>query len=108
LNIAAGAAGGKRQQILLPIPWQCDQVDEIRDAVVSVFDEFQMGVDPYLCVSRILRPHHAGTVARSAAAAPGLSTSAGGGSNLSAPAAALSIEDRSELIETFRDYKLLC
>jgi hypothetical protein len=108
LNIAAGAAGGKRQQILLPIPWQCDQVDEIRDAVVSVFDEFQMGVNPYLCVTRIIRPHHAGTVAGSAAAAPGLSTSVGGGSKLSAPAAALSIEYRSELVETLRDYKLLC
>jgi integrase len=107
LNIAAGAAGGKRRQVLLPIPWQCDQVDEIRDAVVYVFDEFQKGVDPDVCVARIHRPHQAGTGARSAAEAPGLSTSAGGGSKLSAPAAALSIEDWSELIEAFRDYKLL-
>ena len=36
-----------------------------------------------------------------------MSTSTGGGSKISAPAAALSIEDWSELIEAFRDYKLL-
>lgn len=36
-----------------------------------------------------------------------MSTSAGGGSKLSAPAAALKIEDWSELIEAFGDYKLL-
>lgn len=34
LNIAAGAGGGKRRQVLLPIPLECDQVDQIRDAVV--------------------------------------------------------------------------
>ena len=67
LNIAAGAAGGRRRQVLLPIPWQ----------------------------------------AGSAAEAPGLPTSAAGGSKLSAVAAPLSIEDWSELIEAFRDYKLL-
>jgi hypothetical protein len=90
LNIAAGPAGGKRRQVLLPIPWQCDQVDEIRDAVVYVFDEFQKGVDPDLCVARIHRLHHAGT---------------GAGSAAEAPAAALTIEDWSELIEAFRDCK---
>jgi hypothetical protein len=107
LNIAAGAAGGKRRQVLLPIPWQCDQVDEIQDAVVYVFNEFQKGVDPDLCVARIVRPHHAGPGALSVAEAPGLPASAGGGSKLSAAAALLSIEDWSELIEAFRDYKLL-
>jgi len=74
---------------------------------VYVFDEFQKGVDPDLCVTRIHRPHHAATGAGSAADTPGLSTSAGGGSKLSAAAAPLSIEDWSELIETFRDHKLL-
>lgn len=107
MNIAAGAAGGKRRQVLLPIPWQCDQVDEIRDAVVYGFDEFKKGVDPDLCVARILRPHHAASGAGSAAAASGLPTSTGGGSQLSATAAPLSIEDRSALIEAFRDFKLL-
>jgi len=107
LNIAAGAAGGKRRQVLLPIPWQCDQVDEIRDAAVYVFDEFQKGVDPDLCVARILRTHHAASGAGLAADAPGLSTSSSGGSQLSATAAPLSIEDWSELIGAFRDYKLL-
>ena len=46
LNIAAGAGGGKRRQVLLPIPWECDQVDQIRDAVVQVYDEFQQGIEP--------------------------------------------------------------
>ena len=107
LNIAAGAAGGKRRQVLLPIPWECGQVDVIRDAVIYVFDEFQKGVDPDLCVARIVPPHHAGASAGSAAEATGLPASAGGGSKLSTAAAPLSIEDWSELIEAFRDYKLL-
>ncbi|WP_186544169.1 hypothetical protein [Synechococcus sp. ROS8604] len=34
LSIAASADGGKRRQVLLPIPLECDQVDQIRDAVV--------------------------------------------------------------------------
>jgi hypothetical protein len=106
---AAGRAESttSRRQVLVPIPWRCDQVDEIRDAVVYVFDVFQKGVDPDLCVARILRPHHAATGAGSAADAPGLSTSSGGGSKLSAAAAPLSIEDWSELIEAFRGYQLL-
>jgi len=67
----------------------------------------QKGVDPDLCVARIVRPHHAGASAGSAAEATGLPASAGGGSKLSVAAAPLSIEDWSELIEAFRDYKLL-
>ena len=38
LNIAAGAGGGKRRQVLLPMSLECDQVDQIRDAVVQVYE----------------------------------------------------------------------
>jgi hypothetical protein len=38
LSIAAFADGGKRRQALLPIPLECDQVDQIRDAVVQAYD----------------------------------------------------------------------
>ncbi len=41
LNIAAEAGRGRRRQVLLPIPWECDQIDQIRDAVVQVYEEFQ-------------------------------------------------------------------
>lgn len=30
--LSEGAGGGRRRQVLLPSPWQCDQVDQIRDA----------------------------------------------------------------------------
>ncbi len=30
LNIAAGAGRGRHRQVLLPIPWECDQIDQIR------------------------------------------------------------------------------
>ena len=33
LNIAAGAGRGRRRQVLLPIPWEWDPIDQIRDAV---------------------------------------------------------------------------
>jgi len=53
LNIAAGAGGGMRRQVLLPIPWQFDQVDQIRSAVVEVFEGFQQGIEPEACVARM-------------------------------------------------------
>jgi hypothetical protein len=62
LNIAAGAGGGKRRQVLLPIPWECNQVDQIRDAVVRVDDEFQQGIEPDACVARIPRAEQEGAV----------------------------------------------
>lgn len=53
LNIAAGAGSGRRRQVLLPIPWQFDQVDQIRSAVVEVFEGFQQGIEPEACVARM-------------------------------------------------------
>ena len=55
LNIAAGAGRGRRWQVLLPIPWECDQVDQIRDAVVQVYEQFQQGIEPDACVARMPR-----------------------------------------------------
>ncbi len=55
LNIAAGAGRGRRRQVLLPIPWECDQIDQIRDAVVQVYEEFQQGIEPDACVARMPR-----------------------------------------------------
>ncbi len=34
-----------RRQVLLPIPWQCNQVEEIRNAVLDVFKGFQQGIE---------------------------------------------------------------
>ncbi|MCP9915363.1 hypothetical protein [Cyanobium sp. ATX 6F1] len=53
LNIAAGAGGGRRRQLLLPVPWQGNHVDQIRDAVVEVYDAFREGIDPETCVARM-------------------------------------------------------
>jgi hypothetical protein len=60
LNIAAGAGRGRRRQVLLPIPWECDQIDQIRDAVVQVYEEFQQGIEPDACVARMPRPDGSG------------------------------------------------
>ncbi len=56
LNIPAGAGGGRRWQVLLPIPWECDQIDQIRDAVVQVYEQFQQGIEPDACVALMPRP----------------------------------------------------
>lgn len=107
LNIAAGAGGGRRRQVLLPIPWECDQIDQIRDAVLQVFEGFQKGVDPDLCVAQIIRPHHSAGDPGSTAEAPGLQNIAGGSSTFSTAAAPLSVEEWQELISVFREHKLI-
>ena len=45
LNISATAGAGKRRQLLLAIPWEAEQVDAIRDAVVRLYDAVQEGRD---------------------------------------------------------------
>jgi integrase len=45
LNITAHAGAGQRRQLLLPIPWDGDHVDEVRDAVVALHSAFQDGED---------------------------------------------------------------
>ncbi|MFO8237895.1 MAG: hypothetical protein R6U00_06495, partial [Prochlorococcaceae cyanobacterium] len=107
MNIAAGAGGGRRRQVLLPIPWQCDQVNEICDAVVYVYEEFQKGIDPDASVAQILRPQVAVAAKRNAEDVPRLVASTGIRSRPSADSTPLSVEEWSELIQAFREHKLL-
>lgn len=44
LHITARAAGGHRRQLLLPYPWESDQLEAIRDGVVKLYEDFQQGV----------------------------------------------------------------
>jgi len=44
LHITARAAGGHRRQLLLPYPWESDQLEAIRDGVVKLYGDFQEGV----------------------------------------------------------------
>ncbi len=53
LNIAAGAGGGTRQQVLLPVPWQADQVDAIKDAVVFIYEAFENKVPLEFAVAEL-------------------------------------------------------
>ena len=107
LNIAAGAGGGRRRQVLLPIPWECDQIDQIRDAVLQVFEEFQKGVDLDLCVAQIIRPPHVAGSPGSIGEAPALLNTAGSGSKFSIAAAPFSPLNWQELISAFREHKLI-
>ncbi|CAK6691653.1 hypothetical protein BBFGKLBO_01076 [Synechococcus sp. CBW1107] len=102
LNIAAGAGGGKRRQVLLPIPWECDQVDQIRDAVVQVYDEFQQGIEPDACVARMHRAEEQGAVGlRSGGSSQGGRARHRAGAALHAPG------DWDALISAFREHKLI-
>jgi integrase len=74
---------------------------------VYVYDEYQKGVDPEVCVARIIRPHQAAVGARSAVEARGFPTSESDGSKSGISAKPLSVEEWSDLIEAFREHKLL-
>ncbi|MCT0249284.1 hypothetical protein [Synechococcus sp. CS-205] len=104
LNIAAGAGGGKRRQVLLPIPWECDQVDQIRDAVVQVYDEFQQGIEPDACVARMPRAEEQGA---DGAAVLRPASSQGGGARHRGGAALHAPGDWDALIAAFREHKLI-
>ena len=43
LNITAHAGGGRRRQLLLPIPWDANHVDRAREAVVALHTAYQEG-----------------------------------------------------------------
>ena len=45
LNITAHAGGGRRRQLLLPIPWDANHVDQAREAVVALHTAYQEGED---------------------------------------------------------------
>jgi len=107
LNIAAGAGRGRRRQVLLPIPWECNQIDQIRDAVVQVYEEFQQGIEPDACVARMPRPD--GSRGSEAEAGAGRSTQAAhpGRPRDRGMAAVLAPGDWEELIAAFREHKLI-
>ena len=44
LHITARAAGGHRRQLLLPYPWESDQLEAIRDGAVKLYGDFQEGI----------------------------------------------------------------
>ena len=104
LNIAAGTGGGKRRQVLLPIPWECDQVDQIRDAVVQVYEQFQQGVKPDACVARMPRAEEQGAdrdAGLRSASSQGGRARYRGGAALQAPG------NWDALIAAFREHKLI-
>jgi integrase len=107
LNIAAGAGRGRRRQVLLPIPWECDQIDHIRDAVVQVYEEFQQGIEPDACVARM--PRADGSRAAEGEFGSGLCIQTGhpGRPRHRGMAAVLAPADWEELIAAFREHKLI-
>jgi len=107
LNIAAGAGRGRRRQVLLPIPWECDQIDHIRDAVVQVYEEFQQGIEPDACVARMPRADGSRAAEGEAGSGRGTQTGHPGRSRHRGMAAALAPGDWVELIAAFREHKLI-
>jgi integrase len=107
LNIAAGAGRGRRRQVLLPIPWECDQIDQIRHAVVQVYEEFQQGIEPDACVARM--PRADGSRGAEGETAAGRSPQAGhpGRPRHKGMAAVLAPGDWEGLIAAFREHKLI-
>lgn len=107
LNIAAGAGRGRRRQVLLPIPWECDQIDHIRDAVVQVYEEFQQGIEPDACVARMPRADGSRAVEGEFGSGRGTQTGHPGRPRHRGMAAVLAPADWEELIAAFREHKLI-
>ena len=107
LNIAAGAGRGKRRQVLLPIPWECDQIDHIRDAVVQVYEEFQQGIEPDACVARMPRADGSRAAEGEFGSGRGTQTGHPGRPRHRGMAAVLAPADWEELIAAFREHKLI-
>ena len=107
LNIAAGAGRGRRRQVLLPIPWECDQIDHIRDAVVQVYEEFQQGIEPDACVARMPRADGSRAAEGEFGSGRGTQTGHPGRPRHRGMAAVLALADWEELIAAFREHKLI-
>jgi hypothetical protein len=39
--------------VLLPIPLKSDQIDQIRDALIQIYEKFQQGIEPDACVAAL-------------------------------------------------------
>ena len=108
LNIAAGAGRGRRWQVLLPIPWECDQVAQICDAVVQVYEQFQQGIEPDACVARMPRADGSkGPEAELGAAGLSLQIGHAGRPRYRGMAAVVAPGDWEVLIAAFREHKLI-
>jgi hypothetical protein len=53
LHITARAGDGHRKQLLLPYPWESDQLEAIRDGVAAVYEAFQHGVPLELAIAEL-------------------------------------------------------
>ena len=53
LHITARAGDGHRKQLLLPYTWESDQLEVIRDGVVTVYEAFQQGVPLELAIAEL-------------------------------------------------------
>ena len=107
LNIAAGAGRGRRRQVLLPIPWECDQIDHIRDVVVQVYEEFQQGIEPDACVARMPRADGSRAAEGEFGSGRGTQTGHPGRPRHRGMAAVLAPADWEDLIAAFREHKLI-
>jgi hypothetical protein len=103
LNLSPNAAGGRRRQLLLPIPWEPDQVDTIRDAVLTLFEAFREGVDLQEALERIPAVHDRRTP-------PGVSRPHGRGEPTTCDRATPQAPDTPRaspaLVEIYREHKL--
>lgn len=107
LIIAAGAGRGRRRQVLLPIPWECDQIEPIRAAVVQVYEQFQQGIEPDACVARMPRADGSRAAEGEAGSGRGTQTGHPGRPRHRGMAAVLAPGDWDELIAAFREHKLI-
>ena len=55
LHNTARAGDGHRRQLVLPYPWESDQLEAIRDGVVTVYGTFQNGVPLELSIAELGR-----------------------------------------------------
>jgi hypothetical protein len=53
LHITARAGDSHRKQLLLPYPWESDQLEVIRDGLVTVYEAFQQGVPLELAIAEL-------------------------------------------------------
>lgn len=68
LNITARAGDGERHQLLLPYPWESQHLEDIREAVIQLYEAFLHGVP--LRESLAVLNEQAGTSQQKPASAP--------------------------------------
>ena len=53
LHITTRAGDGHRKQLLLPYPWESDQLEAIREGMVVVYEAFQNGAPLELAIAEL-------------------------------------------------------